>query len=328
MASAWQRGRPALVRMPLSQASTIRSEPGCSTDGSCDKLAVVAPRTREGTGPSPVQRRLIGRQLKRMRDELGITQAAAAAMLGPRGKSRDTIIRVEQGETAIARDDLTALLAGYGAEPEMRQVLWDLYEASPTRMWTPASPSAAFVLGIGLEAIATKFQTVNTMTIPGYLQTTEYARAVMHALSIDPDPAVIDQQAEMRNQRHRRLLEDQAPTVVALIDEAALRRSMKLGLHKMTAQVDRLLEPPPSVELRVIPLDAGPHACLTTFSIFEFGSGLLEPVVYVDDVGSGTVVFDDDEEVDTFKTTFAQTVEVALGKEGTAELIRQIISRK
>jgi len=251
-----------------------------------------------------------------------MTLDAAAPYIG---KTARTLMRIEGGETGIAERDLAMLLGLYRVDEDMARTIFALYEAPSTQStWTASSPSGSLVLVVGLESVpGATIKAFNHRVLPGFLQTREYATAVMQALTPNPDSEAIARQADEREMRFSALFGEKAPTVTTIVDEVVVRRKVG-GPAVMGAQLERLLELPANVELRVVPDSVGLHPGHLTFAVFEFGSGLLEPVAYVEGVADGQIIMDDEKEIENFRSTFGRIAEVALSAEESAELLRQI----
>jgi transcriptional regulator with XRE-family HTH domain len=140
---------------------------------------------REGTlpaeadaGPTAARIRL-GAQLRRLREEAGISRADAGATIR---SSVLKISRLELGRTAIKARDLTDLLALYGVNDEAeREGMLALSRHGSAPGWWQGYGDAvpAWVKPyLGLEQAARLIRSYDVQLIPGLLQTPDYARAV------------------------------------------------------------------------------------------------------------------------------------------------------
>lgn len=105
------------------------------------------------------------------------------------------------------------------------------------------------------EQQASVIREFNNHVVPGILQTEDYARAVITAISpwLDIEAEVADRLA-----RQERLRGDDAPSVHVVIDEAVLDRPIG-GAEVFRKQLERLLDPGPTVSVRILPHSAGAH---------------------------------------------------------------------
>lgn len=273
---------------------------------------------RRTTGPIAA-RKLIGRQLRRLRDDIGERQAKAAKVIG---RSVDTLQRIERGESSVGRSDVIVLCDEYDAPPEIREKLLLLQELQRAKAWWESfAPENSLTLIIELESSANAVEQYDHFFVPGVLQTEAYAEAVIRTVSPE---AAIDTQSKLRLGRIERLFSgDEPPHVSLIVDEMALRR--RVGDAKvMREQLKQLLKPPAGCELRVIPFDVGVHSGVVSFTIFGFEDEFLSPVAYVDGVFEGKVLFDEEEDVRKFQRNFARLRKLALNQAKSKELIASI----
>lgn len=276
---------------------------------------------RRTTGPIAA-RKLIGRQLRRLRDDIGERQAKAAKVIG---RSVDTLQRIERGESSVGRSDVIVLCDEYDAPPDIREKLLLLQELQRAKAWWESfAPDASLALIVELESSANVVEQYDHFCVPGVLQTEDYARAVMHAVAPDASREVIENQSRLRLGRIERLFSgDEQPEVSLVIDEMAIRRRVG-DATVMRNQLEHLVAPPTGCELRVIPFDAGVHSGVVSFTIFGFDEEFLSPVAYVDGVAQGQVLFDEEEDVKKFQRNFARLRKLALSNAKSKELIASI----
>jgi hypothetical protein len=138
---------------------------------------------------------------------------------------------------------------------------------------------------VPLEASATLVREFNPMTIPGLLQTPEYARALSGMAVIPMSDERVERDVEVRSVRQRRLLAEERPLRLdAVVEESVLHRP--IGDAKvLRAQLEHLLimAEVDTVTLRVLPTDLGAHPGLDGgFTLLSFAD-LDEPdIVYVE----------------------------------------------
>src|SRR5881409_1612677 len=129
-----------------------------------------------------VRRMLVGAQLRRLREEKGITRAEAGYTIRA---SESKMSRLELGRVSFKERDIRDLLVLYGVEdPDQRDGLLALAKQANQPGWwhrySDILPSW-FESYVGLEETATLIRTYEGHLVPGLLQTEDYARAVMLA---------------------------------------------------------------------------------------------------------------------------------------------------
>lgn len=277
---------------------------------------------RRTTGPIAA-RKLIGRQLRRLRDSIGESQAKAAKVIG---RSVDTLQRIERGDSSVGRSDIIVLCAEYDAPAEIREQLLQMQDVQRTKSWWEGfAPDADLALIVELESTANVIEQYDHFFVPGILQTETYAKCVIHAVEPDTTLEAIERQSRLRLSRAARVFEgDDRPHVSLLIEEMALRRRVG-NADVMREQLRHLLDPPPGCEVRVIPFEAGAHPGVVSFTVFSFDETFLSPVAYIDGVARGQVLFDEEDDVRTLQQNYAQLHKLALNQVTSSELIASIV---
>jgi len=238
-----------------------------------------------GSGPTAL-RILLGSQLRRLREEKGLTREEAGRRI--RG-SESKISRMELGRVSFKPRDVADLLTLYGVEDEaQRSAVLELAEkANEPGWWHRYSDLLPQWFGqyLGLEQAAWKIRTYEAHLVPGLLQTPDYARAV---LALGSDDADTDRRVDVRRRRQEILRRPEPPIVWAVLDEAALHRPVG-GVQVHRAQIEHLIELAalPNVTLQVLPYSAGEHAAAgASFSILRFAEAELPDVVYLEHLTS------------------------------------------
>jgi transcriptional regulator with XRE-family HTH domain len=277
---------------------------------------------RTTTGPIAA-RKLIGRQLRRLRESHGESQSAAAKVIG---RSVDTLQRIERGDSAVGRSEIIVLCAQYDAPAEIREQLIAMHDAQRSKSWWAGfALDAALALTLELESTANVVEQYDHFFVPGILQTEDYARCVIHAVEPDSTLDAVQRQAELRLSRAGRLFSgDDQPHVSLIVEEMALRRRVGTA-DVMREQLRRLLDPPAGCEVRVIPFEAGAHPGVMSFTVFSFDEAFLSPVAYIDGITRGHILFDEDDDVRTLQQNYAQLRKLALDQVTSSELIALIL---
>src|SRR3569833_3544763 len=127
---------------------------------------------------SPVPRRQVGRLMRQLREQAGISLMAAAEELE---FSRARMYRIENGEVPVRKHDVIAMCSIYRAPSELTEVLIGLAQESKVKGWWHAYGDvvpAWFELYVGMEQAADRLRSFAPSVVPGLLQTPEYAECV------------------------------------------------------------------------------------------------------------------------------------------------------
>lgn len=277
------------------------------------------------TSDPVVPRWYIGRTLRRMREAKGQTLNDAHKVIG---RSIDTVRRIEAGETAVSKGDLTLLLDAYEVRGEEREQLLELQEIAKQRgWWVPFGPvpDSSLALVMGVESTATGMRWFSHFSVPGFLQTTEYALALMAHTDPGRAPEQVRRAAELRPMRYDKMFaEKPIENAEIILDETVLRRAVG-GPEVMGPQLQRLLDTP--CTLRVVPLDAV-HPGVATFGIFDLDTENFGPVVYLEGVRDGEFVIDDEQDVAEFVTSYKNIESVAMTPDESRELVTGLATRR
>ncbi|MFF7632558.1 helix-turn-helix domain-containing protein [Kitasatospora sp. NPDC008050] len=222
-------------------------------------------------------RTMLGRRLRRMRNDAGLSLRALAEQVG---YPHTYLSRVEHGEQLPSE----ALVAALDAHFRTNALFADLLEMAQET----ATPDyhRSFVEG---EGLASRIQVFTSSLVPGLLQTEDYARALFR-VSIPGEPdEQITARVETRMRRKRIFTKDDPPFFWAMMDEAALKRPLG-GSKCMREQLRQLLEPRiPHITIQVLPFSQGAHPMLggsLTLLTMEGGT----TIGYVESFASGETV--------------------------------------
>lgn len=276
--------------------------------------------------PTARQRRLMA-ELNRLRDSSGLSRAEVAERIGT---TDSTLWRYETGMTRPKPGDVAILLDVYGVHGAERLELIEMAKHARKRGWWHRhrqSLKPGFDSYIGLEAAASVVRTFQTSVVPGILQTEAYARAVIEQTAITSAPDMVDEKVLVRMSRQELLTREDAPLqVVALLDEAVLRRQVG-GPETMHGQVQHLiaLAQQPNVTIRVVPFSHGAHPGLDgQFNLLEFPEQADPDLVYLEQAGSGLVP-EDPEEVRRYTLMFGSLLGKALKTNETLSFMHGLL---
>ncbi|GAA3040693.1 helix-turn-helix domain-containing protein [Streptosporangium longisporum] len=238
---------------------------------------------------STVLRIVLGAQLRRLREQRGITLEDAGYAIRA---SHSKVSRMELGRVGFRLRDVADLLTLYGVSDEAeREPLLSLVEKANLAGWWHNYGDvlpAWFETYVGLEEAATGIRNYEVQFVPGLLQSEGYARAVVQLGFSSASPAEVDRRVRLRLARQRLLHRPDPPHLWAVLDEAVLRRPLG-GAEAMCEQIDHILRAIelPNVTVQVVPFSVGGHAAAGgPFSILRFSQPDLPDVVYMEQLTS------------------------------------------
>lgn len=272
-----------------------------------------------------VRRRRLGAQLRQLREQAGYTLQQAADRLD---WARAKVGRVETSELKTVKpSDLDAMLTLYGIEDEQaREAMHQLARDAKEKgwWWKYRDVFGAEALP-DFEAEASLIRTYQVATVPGLLQTPEYAEGVFRGGRLTA-PENIRRQVDARMERREILTRfDDPPRLWAIIDEAALRRPIG-GAEVMRAQIEHLIDlmRQPSITIQVMPFSFGGHSAEGgAFTILRFADNELPDIVYVEQLASA-LYLDKREDVDRYSEVMERLCAVSTTPDETVELLRAI----
>jgi hypothetical protein len=277
-------------------------------------------------GPT-VLRILLGAQLRRMRERVGISREDAGYHIRASGSK---ISRMELGRVSFKERDVTDLLTYYGVtDGEERDSLVQLTrEANATPWWQKYQDAAPdwFGLYVGLEEAAQLIRIYEVQFVPGLLQTEEYARAVVTQGAPGLEPDEVDRRVALRLGRQKLLNRDNAPRLWAIVDEAALRRPMG-GRDVLATQIERLMDlvNEPNITLQVMPFKYGGHAAEGgAFTIMRFPEADLPDMVYMEYL-TGALYIEKPEEVERYAAVMERLSVAGTSPERTREILAGLL---
>jgi transcriptional regulator with XRE-family HTH domain len=284
----------------------------------------------DNPGPA-VRRRQLGAALRRHRIKAGLSVKDAADHLLC---SPAKISRIETAQRNPTLRDVRDLSNIYGISEEEGSWLMALARESRERAWWQAfdyDPGLETL--IGLEGAARTISEFQNTTIPGLLQTPEYANAVI-SLWRPASAAALQNAVHLRMKRQQILSDSIRPRLDYVLDEGVLRRVVG-GVAVMRAQLEHLVElsAASAVDLRVIPYGAGAHKGMSQgFIILEFGEAdermpsagpALPTVVYIEGL-TGEMYVDQPAEVAHYLDVFNGLKGKALQRNESLDLVRSV----
>ncbi|MFJ8308332.1 MULTISPECIES: Scr1 family TA system antitoxin-like transcriptional regulator [unclassified Streptomyces] len=226
---------------------------------------------------NPVSRASYGAELRRRREEAGLTQEELSGLAII---SRSYIAHIEAGRRRPSLDDaqrLDQVLASGGFFERFLPTL------------DGRKVAEHFKEALEFEGQATVIREYAPKMVPGILQTEAYAREVLGSGHPPKSNEERDRLLVTRLERARILDNFDSPVVWTLLDEAVLRRPIG-GPAVMCEQLRHIVALGESRRIRVhvLPFTVGAHAILEGFvSLMWFAD--LPPIAYVEGLKTGRV---------------------------------------
>ncbi|WP_424892286.1 helix-turn-helix domain-containing protein [Streptomyces sp. XH2] len=216
----------------------------------------------------------VGQRLAELRNRADLTLAQVADQLRLRGIKIDTsgLSRLERGRRARVSEDLAnAILDCLLVSPAEREEITALLSADTApagrprpKLWLRHADLLApmqFEGYLKQERQATAIWNWEPFVVPGLLQTSDYARAVIEGLRPELKPNAVRGLVDIRVDRQNKVYNGAALTDFrALIGEEALLSTIQ-DPAVMHGQLQRLLDESarPTVDVRILPRNTGCH---------------------------------------------------------------------
>ncbi|MFH0242760.1 helix-turn-helix domain-containing protein [Streptomyces sp. HK10] len=222
-----------------------------------------------------VRRRVLGTNLRRLREEKGLyLEDAASALSCHPGK----VSRIESGRSGIRQLDLRVLLDFYGVKDDSVREGWLALarESRRQRWWRVLEDKLPqdFLELIGLEEEVATCRGFQPSTVHALLQTKAYATAIIQGGSTGPLNEDQQTRLRIRLERQKALTRSEAEplNMWLVLGETALRQQVG-GPAVLSEQLRHLVEMArlPNVTLQVLPFTAG--ACkggMLPFTLYGF----------------------------------------------------------
>jgi hypothetical protein len=274
-----------------------------------------------------VRRRIVGAQLRRLREVAGVSRREAGPSIGV-GESK--LGRIEAGRVGLEENDVKQLLELYGIHDEHeRDALLTLAREANRPGWLQAYTGAMpawFRPYVDLEEAAQVIRTYEVQFIPGLLQTEEYARAVIGQGMSDIPEKEVARRVELRLRRQQILTAPNPTRLWAVIDEAALWRPIG-GSDVTRAQLRALLGAArlQHITVQVMPFRVGGHAGEAgAFTILRFPEPELHDIAYLEQL-TGAMYLERDDDMDHYGAAMERLCVQSASPEESMDLISKII---
>jgi transcriptional regulator with XRE-family HTH domain len=272
-----------------------------------------------------VRQRRVSRELRTLREQRGMSCKDVAEALDC---SESKISRMETGDRGLYADDVAAVLGYLRAPGKLRQELLELVRGGEARNWHEIHgklPTNWKDL-IQLESEATGIYTYQPLVVPGLVQTSDYARAVIKGLNEDLSEDEVDALVAARMSRQVVLGRPKAPHLQLLTEEMVLRRTMGDSIM-MYGQLQQLLAVSArrNITLQIVPFDAEPAiATQGSLLILEFPD---QPSIAYEETRAASTFLEDDEHIARTKLAWQKLRTAALSLEDSTRLIADIAGK-
>lgn len=265
--------------------------------------------------------RALAAALRSARENAGVGQRELARQLGMK---HPQISYWERGQRLPKLEDVAGILACLGVVGAERGRILEIARNATEHNWLTAgtpgmSPGLAGVLDC--EKTARAITDWSLSVVPGLLQTSDYARAIM--VAADLPSSEIEPRVMMRMARRDVLTRRTPAELTALVGEDALREV--IGSDDITADQLRhllTLSEMSTVTLRVVPARCGWHPGLCgPFVIYDFDD--TPSIVHLEHYRSSAFLYEAPDVAD-YRVAAARVRELALAPEDSTTLIAQI----
>ncbi|BCJ58184.1 DNA-binding protein [Micromonospora endophytica] len=283
--------------------------------------------------PSPyVRRRWLGREIRRLREEHGVTgESIARALQFP----RQQISALENGHLGPDIDLVSGICDYLAVGVNRRTAIMDAAADGWARGWWVAEAERMGIrqaVYADLESGTKNIAEYAISLIPGLLQTPAFADARLrseparHGDRFEPASAVT-----ARGRRQSLVLAAGGPRYEAVIDEIAIRRSAAdpVVVAEQLRHVVDVCAHHPSVTVQVLPVDAsirGHSAPRSAYSIYRYRDPQNSQAVAVDTL-THDVIHTDPDELDPYLSLHGRLKAAALSPESSIRLLRAAAER-
>jgi hypothetical protein len=247
-------------------------------------------------------------------------------------RTASQVSKIENGWYLPAFAELMTLLIFYDANAEQSrqaEILYTDAKQDSRRIQGSSGVPPKFRAFLRAEADASRIYELQSVVVPGLLQTDEYHQSIRAAGRRIIDPKIDKERALAARRARRELLTGKNPLKFhALIDEGVIRRIVG-GPKCMSRQLKHLttIAQQHNVTLQIIREDAGAYGTMSgPLTILEFADPQDPDTVYLEYQGGGEWV-DDDANIKSFKSMFEDIADQASSPSDSIDIISERISR-
>ncbi|WP_051499122.1 Scr1 family TA system antitoxin-like transcriptional regulator [Nocardia sp. BMG51109] len=265
---------------------------------------------------------------RKRRDELNVTGPKIAAALG---FSTTYWPKVERDLRILKEDNTTRLLEFLEFSPEEREDLMEVRRlAGQSGWWSEYSGlfSEQQLRIFGLEWGAEEISTVESLLIPGLLQTEEYARTLITGDTAFIRQIEVQQRIDARLERQKRLTDDDPLRLNVVVSEAALRQQTG-GPDVLRRQLQHLIsmiEAHDTIDFRVLPFASHTGAIrgVSTFHLLDFPRPHL-PTLAWNEVPTHDELVEDEQRIRNMTIVFGHLQTESLSREDSLDLLNGLV---
>lgn len=254
----------------------------------------------------------LGREISRLRELAGLTQAQLADATG---WSRSLISALQRGTRTPKREQVEALDDALATGGALLRLWANLVQNLDAPAWITEV--------VRSEEQSTEIRMYHLSLVPGVLQTEDYARVVFTYGNPLDRSETIERLVAGRLKRREVLMARGGPSLWAVIDEAVIRRTVG-DPQVMSGQLALLIDLAESqaVRLQVVPDNTPLHPGRSgPFRLLTFPD--TAPLVYAEHAAGGELI-DDHQEVRRFTAIFGELQGWALTPTQSLRLIREV----
>jgi len=268
---------------------------------------------------------------RKRRDELGITGPQIAKALN---FSSTYWPKVERDQRILKEDKLIQLLHLLEFAEEERDELIEVRRLAGEDGWWSEYEglfSDQQLRMFGMEYGAEEISTVESLLVPGLLQTEEYARTLITGDTSFIRQIEVQQRIDARMERQKRLTSDDPLRLNVVVSEAVvhqqtggpdvLRNQLRYLITMIEAHRD-------TIDFRVLPFTSrvGAIRGCSTFHIVDFARPRL-PTLAWSEVPTHDELVEDQQRVRNMTTVFGHLQKESLGWEESLDLLSNLVDR-
>ncbi|MFI1969411.1 transcriptional regulator [Streptomyces cinnamoneus] len=270
----------------------------------------------------------LGTELRKLRERAGKTAREAAARVST---DQAKISHIEAGRVGVSEERVRRLATFYSCSDEaLIEALCAITREHRGQHWWDEYRgvlSPGFLDISELEHHATALRSMQTVTIPGLLQTEAYARALFG--SGIPELPTEELEARLAHRMRRQLLleGEDPPAFSAIIHEAALRMRFG-GASTARAQLKCLMAAceRPRVTVRVVPFNSERFIEAATQPVlYAVGCVPQLDTVQIDSALGGSFL-DSEADLERYRALFTAAERAALSPEESLKFIHHVAS--
>lgn len=268
---------------------------------------------------------------RKRRDELGITGPQIAKEL----KFASTYWpKVERDQRILSEEKLTQLLQFLEFTEDEQNDLIEVRRLAGGRGWWSdydglfTEPQLRL---FGMEYGAEEISTVESLLIPGLLQTEEYARTLITGDTAFIRQIEVQQRIDARLERQKRLSGDEPLRLNVVVSEAALRQQtggpqvLHNQLQHLISMIEKHRE---TITFQILPFTShvGAIRGCSTFHLLDFPRPSL-PTLAWSEVPTHDELIDDQQRVRNLTIVFGHLQQESLSPEDSLQFLNELVDR-